>query len=102
MATLNLDILDAAHADGLLPKRLTKNQTLYLHPTAQTANQIYWAIADAEQGLNLEQLQKITQLHSNTLAQYTRWFIANRLIYAESYGQAGQNVYFSKKRHKRA
>ncbi len=51
MATLNTAILAAAHVDGLLPKRLTKNQTLYLHATAQTANRIYWSIADAEQGL---------------------------------------------------
>lgn len=100
MATLNTEILAAAHADGLLPKRLTANQALYLHSTILSANKIYWSIADAEQGLNLEQLHKATGVHSNTLTQFTRWMMAQQLLYAEEYGHGGQYVYFSKKRHK--
>ena len=102
MATLNTAILAAAHADGLLPKRLTKHQVLYLHATVQTANGIYWSIADAELGLNLEQLHQTTKIHPNTLAQFTRWMMAQNIIYAEEYGHGGQYIYFTQKRHKRA
>lgn len=104
MATLNLEILAAAHADGLLPKRLTKNQTLYLHSTVQTANKIYWAIADADLGLNLEQLQNAvvmpTKINLNTLTQFTRWMIAKKLVYIEDYGVGNKYIYFATKKVK--
>lgn len=102
MATLNLEILAAAHADGLLPKRLTKNQTLYLHSTVQTANKIYWAIADAELGLNLEQLQNAVtpKANLNTLLQFTRWLAGEKLIYTEGYGVGNKHIYFATKRVK--
>lgn len=100
MATLNTAILAAAHADGLLPKRLTANQVQYLHPTVLTANRIYWSIAAVDLGLNLEQLQKQTEVHYNTLAQFTRFMVDRRLIYTESAGMNGQNIYFTQKRHK--
>lgn len=104
MATLNLEILATAHADGLLPKRLTQHQTLYLRESVMTANKIYWAIASSEMGLNLEQLQNAvampTKIHLNTLTQFTRWMISKKLIYAEGYGLGGKQIYFATKRVK--
>ena len=98
MATISYGILEAAHEDGLLPKRLTKNQVTYLHDSVLTANKIYWAIADAEQGLDLEQLCNVAKKHENTLKQYCRWLMTKNLVYAEEYGLGGKYVYFAKKK----
>ena len=97
MATLKLEILAAAHKDGLLPKRLTANQKLYLHSTVITANAIYWEIANAQDGLDMEQLEKKTEIHFNTLLQFCRWFRSKELIECEKSG--AHLVYFTKRRH---
>ncbi|KAM3093203.1 hypothetical protein ACKFKF_29710 [Phormidesmis sp. 146-12] len=98
MATLNTEILDAANADGLLPKRLTANQKLYLHKSVLTANQIYWAISESD-GLDVEQLKKILDLNENTVKQFTRWLMAKKAIYNEEYGMEGRNVFFTSRHH---
>lgn len=97
MATINLEILEAAHTDGLLPKRLSVSQKLYLHSSVQTANQIYWAIAAADEGLDSEQLQKAITLAKNTLFQYTRWLEMKGLIVNEA-PENRKNLYFAAKR----
>lgn len=98
MASINLEILKAAHADGLLPKRLSRNQSLYLHPSVLRANQIYWAIAEGE-GVNFEQLEKSLGLHPETLKQFCRWMIKQEILYAEEF-ENRKYVMFTKKRHK--
>lgn len=107
MATLNLDVLEAAHKDGLLPKRLTAHQKLYLHSSIQTANSIYWEISKADSGLNVEQLQNAVssalespkKINQNTLFQYTRWLEFKGVIFAEGVGIGDKHVYFTKKQH---
>lgn len=97
MATINLEVLEAAHKDGLLPKRLSAAQKLYLHSSVQKANQIYWSIANAENGLDSEQLQKAVALYPNTLFQYTRWLQGKGLIINEA-PENRKNLYFAAKR----
>lgn len=98
MATINLEILEAAYKDGLLPKRLSAAQKLYLHSSVQTANHIYWTIAQAENGLDSEQLQKAINLSLNTLFQYTRWLQGKRLILNEA-PENRKNLYFAARKH---
>lgn len=99
MATLNTAILAAAHADRLLPSPLTTAQALYLHPTVVTANKIYWAIAESgDRGLDLLQLQAAIGIHYNTLTQFTRWMVQQKLIYIELEGEVQHrpaNVYYA-------
>lgn len=95
MATINLEILEAAHKDRLLPKRLSASQKLYVHSSVQTANQIYWAIAQSPDGLDSEQLQKKIGLAPNTLFQFTRWLEGRGLIVNEAPANR-KNLYFTK------
>lgn len=101
MATLDLNILDAAHKDGLLPKRLSATQQLYLYPSVLTANQIYWHIV-GEEGLDVEQLKHRTGLHENTVKQFCRWLASKELIYSETYGSTRRFMFFATRQRKLA
>jgi hypothetical protein len=92
VATLNVQILEAALEDGLITRRLKATQELYIHSSAKTANQIYWAVADSEQGLDSEQLQRSIKVNRNTLFEYTRWMQSKRLIINETGGNK-KNLY---------
>jgi hypothetical protein len=92
VATINLEILEAAAKDGLLPKKLTPTERLYLHSSVKTANQVYWAIADVNTtGLDSEQLIRAVRLSKNTLFEYTRWLESKKFIRNASEGK--KNLY---------
>jgi len=80
MATLNPEILLAAHKDGLISKKLSKRELLYLNSSLLTANAIYWAIAASSDGLDSDQLTHRTGIAKNTLFQYLRWLKSQGLI----------------------
>lgn len=98
MATIDTDILEAALADGLIPKRLTVRQKRYLHRSVLSANSIYWAIAN-EDGLEVEQLVSRLNLAANTIKIYCRWMISNNLLETEEERETGKICYFTKKHH---
>lgn len=93
MATLNTDILDAAFADGLIPKKISSQQRLYLHSSVIMVNLVYKLIAEQTDGLDSEQLTKRLKIHSNTLFHYTRWLEDKKLILNEGRGNK-KNLYF--------
>jgi response regulator of citrate/malate metabolism len=83
MATLNFDILNAAHEDRLIGIQPTKRQLLYLENSVLTANRILMAIEVMEEATS-EQLEKVLMLSRNTLNMYLRWaekrgYISHRL-----------------------
>ncbi|HEY9659179.1 MAG TPA: hypothetical protein V6C65_12050 [Allocoleopsis sp.] len=99
MATLRIDALDAAWEDGLLPKRYTRNQKLYIFSSIQTCNSIYWKIRADENGCSVEQLAKLSGLNGNTIKQFTRWLESKKLIYSETSGSKSRKIYFVDSKH---
>jgi response regulator of citrate/malate metabolism len=88
MATLNLDILNAAHEDGLIGIALSKRQILYLEPSVLTANRIIKAI-ELRGDATAEQLERDLILSRNTLNMYLRWI--EKRGYIKSRPEPGQN-----------
>ncbi len=91
MASIQKSILQSALEDGLIPKRLTPNQVEYLHPTVITANRLYWAIADADDEIDYEQLAHRTGLAINTVRQFCGWMTKTKLIKSESVTDYSKN-----------
>lgn len=79
MATIRLEILEAAHKDGLIGIKVTKAQQLYLVDSVLTANRILSAIEERKDA-NGEQLEKDCKLARNTLNIYLRWLEKRKYI----------------------
>jgi predicted transcriptional regulator len=80
MATLNLEILEAALRLGLI-RQLTEDETMAFHPSVVTACAIFNQITKAD--LNLSQLCNRALVHPETAKHYLRWLEAKKLISTE-------------------
>lgn len=97
MATLDINILEAAHTDGLIIGRLSDRQRLYLALSVITVNEILRIIQECgERGAGVEGLAQATELHPNTIKQYCRWLRSKGLIESEAEGQGGAIAYYAK------
>lgn len=85
MANVHINVLDAAHADGLIRASLTPAQCLYLKDTVLTVSKILEIVASADE-LDLEQLVARSGLNSNTLKIYLRWLASKGYIRVEKDG----------------
>lgn len=81
MATVRLEVLEAAHKDGLIGIKITKAQQLYLVESVLTANRILSTI-EQRKDANGEQLEKDCKLNRNTLNIYLRWLEKRKYIQA--------------------
>lgn len=80
MATLNLEILEAALRLQLI-RQLSRDETMAFHPSVVTACAIFNQIAQAT--LNLEQVCDRAKVHPETAKHYLRWLEAKKLISTE-------------------
>jgi response regulator of citrate/malate metabolism len=95
MATLDLEILNAAEHDGVFAKPLNRNQERYCHRSIRTAWRIMNLIESrAEIGIGPQELSKALRLNHNTVKMYLRWFREVRLVEWEMLPESGAPIIY--------
>ena len=89
MATIEQEILEAAHKDGLIGAKLSKRQQLYLKQSILTMNKLITVIASVPDGLDIEQIARRAKTHKNTCLIYTRWLAKKNYVVIEQHQLEG-------------
>jgi transcription initiation factor IIE alpha subunit len=85
MATIDLDILDAAYEDGVFKKPLTDRQNRYVRASVMSAWEIIKIIQSRlEMGIEGGAIAQEMGMHYNTVKYYLRWMVEKKLIEFET------------------
>jgi predicted transcriptional regulator len=92
MATVSFDILEAAHLDGFIGIKLSKNERLYLERSVITVNEII-AVVRQRKEATVEQIQQDLSMNKNTLNIYLRWLVKKNYLFSEK--DQSSKIYWS-------
>jgi response regulator of citrate/malate metabolism len=97
MATIDIEILNAAKNDGVFAKPLNRNQERYCHRSIRTAWRILKLIQSREElGIGAQELSKALRLNHNTVKIYLRWFREVRLVEWDIIPESGAPIVYFK------